>query len=44
MVSVETAVAIALACCRGGQFLPEPTRLAHESVTRERKAREAEKA
>jgi deoxyribonuclease V len=44
MVSVETAVAITLACCRDGQFLPEPTRLAHESVTRERKAREAEKA
>jgi deoxyribonuclease V len=44
MVSVETAVAIALACCRDGQFLPTPTRLAHESVTRERKAREAEKA
>ena len=44
MVSVETAIAITLACCRGGQFLPEPTRLAHESVTRERKAREAEKA
>ena len=35
-VSVETAVAIALACCRNGRFLPEPTRLAHEIVTRER--------
>jgi deoxyribonuclease V len=35
-VSVGTAVAIALACCRDGQFLPEPTRLAHEMVTRER--------
>lgn len=35
-VSVETAVAIALACCRDGRFLPEPTRLAHEIVTRER--------
>jgi deoxyribonuclease V len=32
-VSVETAVAIALACCRDGRFLPEPTRLAHETVT-----------
>jgi deoxyribonuclease V len=36
-VSVETAVAIALACCRDGRFLPEPTRLAHEIVTRERR-------
>jgi deoxyribonuclease V len=44
MVSVETAIAIALACCRDGHFLPEPARLAHETVTRERKAREAEKA
>ena len=38
-VSVETAVAIGLACCREGRFLPEPTRLAHEMVTRERRAR-----
>ena len=37
-VSVETAVAITLACCREGRFLPEPTRLAHEIVTRERRA------
>ena len=37
-ISVETAVAIALACCRSGAFLPEPTRLAHEIVTRERQA------
>ena len=36
-VGVETAVAIALACCRGGAFMPEPTRLAHETVTRERR-------
>jgi deoxyribonuclease V len=38
-VSVEGSVAIALACCREGNFLPEPTRLAHEIVTRERRAR-----
>jgi deoxyribonuclease V len=37
-VSVETAVAITLACCRNGNFLPEPTRLAHEIVTRERRS------
>ena len=37
-ISVETAVAISLACCRDGAFLPEPTRLAHEIVTRERRA------
>jgi deoxyribonuclease V len=36
-ISVETAVAVALACCRDGAFLPEPTRLAHEIVTRERR-------
>ena len=40
-VSVQTAVTITLACCRGGSFLPEPTRLAHEIVTRERRARQA---
>ena len=39
MVSVETAIEIALACCRNGAFLPEPTRLAHELVTRERRGR-----
>lgn len=38
-ISVETAVAITLVCCRDGAFLPEPTRLAHEMVTRERRAR-----
>ena len=32
-VSVETAVAVALACCRDGGFVPVPTRLAHEAVT-----------
>ena len=32
-VSVEGAVAIALACCRAGGFMPVPTRLAHEAVT-----------
>ena len=38
-ISVETAVQITLACCRDGAFLPEPTRLAHELVTQERRAR-----
>ncbi len=37
-ISVETAVAVALACCRDGAFLPEPTRLAHELVTQQRRA------
>jgi deoxyribonuclease V len=37
-ISIETAVVIALACCRDGAFLPEPTRLAHEITTRERRA------
>jgi deoxyribonuclease V len=37
-ISVETAVAIALACCRDGAFLPEPTRLAHDLVTQQRRA------
>jgi deoxyribonuclease V len=32
-VSVATAVALALACCRDGAFMPVPTRLAHEAVT-----------
>jgi deoxyribonuclease V len=36
-ISVDTAVAITLACCRHGAFLPEPTRLAHEIITTERK-------
>ena len=32
-LSVATAVALALACCRDGAFMPVPTRLAHEAVT-----------
>jgi deoxyribonuclease V len=32
-IDVEGAVAAALACCREGRFLPEPTRLAHDLVT-----------
>ena len=32
-ISVETSVALALACCRDGAFMPVPTRLAHEAVT-----------
>ncbi|CAA9566489.1 MAG: Endonuclease V [uncultured Thermomicrobiales bacterium] len=32
-VSVAGAVGLALACCRDGTFMPEPTRLAHEAVT-----------
>lgn len=32
-LSLDTAVAIALACCREGRFLPEPTRLAHDLIT-----------
>lgn len=38
-ISAETAVEIALACCRDGAFLPEPTRLAHQLVTQERRVR-----
>jgi deoxyribonuclease V len=37
-ISIETAVAITLACCRDGAFLPEPTRLAHQMVTQQRRA------
>jgi deoxyribonuclease V len=37
-ISIETAVDVALACCRDGAFLPEPTRLAHDLVTQERRA------
>jgi deoxyribonuclease V len=33
LISIETAVAVVLACCRDGAFLPEPTRLAHDAVT-----------
>ena len=43
-VSVRTAVEIVLACCRDGAFLPEPTRLAHQLVTKERRARIAQLA
>ena len=32
-ISVETAVAVVLACCRNNNFMPEPTRLAHNLVT-----------
>jgi deoxyribonuclease V len=39
-LSVEMAVAITLACCRNGAFIPEPTRLAHVTVTRERRRRQ----
>jgi deoxyribonuclease V len=38
-VSIDTAVAMALACCRDGGFMPVPTGLAHERVTRERRER-----
>jgi deoxyribonuclease V len=38
-VSVGAAVAFTLACCRDGGLMPAPTRLAHETVTRERRAR-----
>ena len=39
LVNVETAVAIALACSREGDAMPVPTQLAHDTVTRERRAR-----
>jgi deoxyribonuclease V len=32
-IDLESAIAVVLACCRDGHFLPEPTRLAHEAVT-----------
>lgn len=38
-IIVDSAVVITLACCRNGAFQPEPTRLAHEMVSRERRAR-----
>jgi deoxyribonuclease V len=31
-VSVDSAVEVALACCRNGRFMPEPTRLADRLV------------
>lgn len=37
-LSIATAVAIVLACCRDDQFLPEPTRLAHDLVTEQAQA------
>lgn len=33
LISVETAVRIVLACCKDNNFLPEPTRLAHDLIT-----------
>jgi deoxyribonuclease V len=33
-LSLETAVQIVLACCRNNHFMPEPTRMAHNLVTR----------
>lgn len=41
-ITLRTAIDVVLACCRGGTFLPEPTRLAHALVTR--KARSGEPA
>jgi deoxyribonuclease V len=38
-MSVATAVAIVLRCCRDGRFLPEPTRLAHDLVTEQAQER-----
>jgi deoxyribonuclease V len=38
-IAVATAVAITLACSQADQFMPTPTRLAHEIVTRERRRR-----
>jgi len=32
-IGIEGAIALALACCREGRFMPEPTRLAHDLVT-----------
>jgi deoxyribonuclease V len=43
--SVEGAVALALACCRGGAFMPVPTGMAHDLVTaraREHRTRTAD--
>jgi deoxyribonuclease V len=33
LISVETAVKVVLACCKDNNFLPEPTRLAHNLIT-----------
>jgi deoxyribonuclease V len=35
-VSLEWGVEITLACCRQNRFMPEPTRIAHELITRYR--------
>jgi deoxyribonuclease V len=32
-ISVETAMRVVLACCKDNNFLPEPTRLAHNLIT-----------
>jgi deoxyinosine 3'endonuclease (endonuclease V) len=40
-VSIETAIRIVLACCRDNHFMPEPTRLAHDLVTRHARERHA---
>ncbi|HMM43890.1 MAG TPA: endonuclease V, partial [Thermomicrobiales bacterium] len=37
-VSVETAAEIALACCREGRFMPEPTRLADRLAAEAKRA------
>jgi deoxyribonuclease V len=39
LVTIETAVEIVLRCCRTGQFLPEPTRLADQQVRAEMQRR-----
>ncbi len=41
-VSVDGAVALALACCRDGAFLPVPTAAAHDLVTARRRERLAD--
>lgn len=32
-ISVDNAVSVVLACCKDNNFLPEPTRLAHDLIT-----------
>jgi deoxyribonuclease V len=34
-ISIETAVAVVLACCRNNHFMPEPTSIAHNLVTQQ---------
>jgi deoxyribonuclease V len=36
-ISVETALQVVLACCKENNFLPEPTRLAHNLITQHTK-------